>query len=482
MDTLFGIIGPIFWGLLLLSALVFVHEGGHFLAARACGVRVLEFFLGMPCRFNVHHVSKRIGTKFGVTPLLLGGYAEICGMDPTEVDCAPQVLAAIHRHGTVRVDLLAQELDLKVSDVEEACSLLYGWGSIVPSDEASDHDADDEVSSRDFPLAFASAARDAQGNTIYDGRSFDRSSATKVGEPWDPPMDDRAFFELERSHTYVGKGFWKRAFMLVAGIAVNILTGFLLVIAVYSVLGVSMPIDANVLGEIVADSPAEAAGLKQGDCVIAVNGERVDSWLELLDAFDAADHEGEVELDLWRPNNVDMAFDHLPIDDSFDSGSWAHENGTFLTVGVSFDDDGLLGISAPTQVVRLNPLQSCQIAIDNIVATAQSVGSLLNPRHTMEVLDNSTSVVGISVMSAQAAAEGPATFLNLAALISFSLGFMNLLPIPPLDGGKLVIEAIQAVTRRKVPIKVQTAISMVGIGLFGLLFIYMLGSDIVRFF
>ena len=163
-----------------------------------------------------------------------------------------------------------------------------------------------------------------------------------------------------------------------------------------------------------------------------------------------------VELDLWRPNNVDMAFDHLPIDDSFDSGSWAHENGTFLTVGVSFDDDGLLGISAPTQVVRLNPLQSCQIAIDNIVATAQSVGSLLNPRHTMEVLDNSTSVVGISVMSAQAAAEGPATFLNLAALISFSLGFMNLLPIPPLDGGKLVIEAIQAVTRRKVPIKVQT--------------------------
>ncbi len=59
---------------------------------------------------------------------------------------------------------------------------------------------------------------------------------------------------------------------------------------------------------------------------------------------------------------------------------------------------------------------------------------------------------------------------------------MNLLPIPPLDGGKLVIEAIQAVTRRKVPIKVQTAISMVGIGLFGLLFIYMLGSDIVRFF
>lgn len=58
---------------------------------------------------------------------------------------------------------------------------------------------------------------------------------------------------------------------------------------------------------------------------------------------------------------------------------------------------------------------------------------------------------------------------------------MNLLPIPPLDGGKLLIEAIQAVTRRKVPVKVQTVISMIGIGLFGLLFVYMLGSDILRF-
>ncbi|MFR7404779.1 MAG: hypothetical protein ACLUW6_09360 [Coriobacteriaceae bacterium] len=74
-------------------------------------------------------------------------------------------------------------------------------------------------------------------------------------------MTDAEFFELERSHTYIGKGFWKRAFMLVAGIAVNILTGFLLVIAVYSALGVSTPMDLNVLGDIVVDSPAQQAVL-----------------------------------------------------------------------------------------------------------------------------------------------------------------------------------------------------------------------------
>ena len=178
MDALFGILGPIFWGLLLLSVLVFVHEGGHFLAARACDVRVLEFFLGMPCRFNIHHVSKRIGTKFGVTPILLGGYAEICGMDPTEVPCAPQVLACIHRHGTVELEMVAQELGLSLDDVQDACSLLYGWGSIVPVEV----EAEDVQSSHtgDFPRAFAAVSRDRSGNTVYDGRAFDREHATAV--------------------------------------------------------------------------------------------------------------------------------------------------------------------------------------------------------------------------------------------------------------------------------------------------------------
>ena len=106
---------------------------------------------------------------------------------------------------------------------------------------------------------------------------------------------------------------------------------------------------------------------------------------------------------------------------------------------------------------------------------------LLQPQHTMEILDQSSSIVGISVMSSQAAAAGPVTFLSFAALISFSLGFMNLLPIPPLDGGKLLIEIIQKIAGRELPLKVQTIVSYVGVALFALLFVYMLRSDILRF-
>ena len=151
------------------------------------------------------------------------------------------------------------------------------------------------------------------------------------------------------------------------------------------------------------------------------------------------------------------------------------------STSVALKEDERLGVYASTQVVHLDPITSARLSFSYVVQTAEGVMRLLQPQHTMEVLDQSTSIVGISVMSSQAAAAGPATFLTFAALISFSLGFMNLLPIPPLDGGKLVIEIIQKIAGRELPLKVQTIVSYVGIALFVLLFIYMLRSDILRF-
>lgn len=148
---------------------------------------------------------------------------------------------------------------------------------------------------------------------------------------------------------------------------------------------------------------------------------------------------------------------------------------------VALKEDERLGVYASTQVVRLDPITSARLSFSYVVQTADGVMRLLQPQHTMEILDQSSSIVGISVMSSQAAAAGPATFLSFAALISFSLGFMNLLPIPPLDGGKLVIEIVQKIAGRELPLKVQTIVSYVGIALFALLFVYMLRSDILRF-
>ena len=450
MEAFSEIIAPIFWGVLLLSVLVFVHEGGHFLAARACGVRVTELFLGMPCRFNVHFSSKRIGTKFGVTPLLIGGYAAICGMDPQTVPCAPAVLAAVHRHGTVSVSDLARELELDPDDVLDACAFLLGWGSIAPV-----YEDESKQSSKYYPMTYASMPRDAAGNTVYDGKAFDRTHATKQGDAWVPPMGDDEFYRCERSHTYLGKGFWKRALMLVAGIIVNILTGFILMVGVYSIVGIQSVDNVNTIGAVEAGSPAASAGLKAGDAILMVDGESTATWEEVYNALQESGEDGA----------VDLTVEH---------------DGSQRQMTIELSDQGTLGISASVRTVRLNPLDSMRVGAMYIVQTAQGVIRMLTPQHTVEMLNNSASIVGISVLSAQAAQAGAGTFLSFAALISFSLGFMNLLPIPPLDGGKLLIEIVQAVSRRQVPIKVQAAFSWLGIILFGLLFVYMLRVDILR--
>lgn len=450
MEAISEIIAPIFWGVLLLSVLVFVHEGGHFLAARACGVRVTELFLGMPCRFNVHFSSKRIGTKFGVTPLLIGGYAAICGMDPQTVPCAPAVLAAVHRHGTVSVSDLARELELDQDDVLDACAFLLGWGSIAPV-----YEDESKQSSKYYPMTYASMPRDAAGNTVYDGKAFDRTHATKQGDAWVPPMGDDEFYRCERSHTYLGKGFWKRALMLVAGIIVNILTGFILMVGVYSIVGIQSVDNVNTIGAIEAGSPAASAGLKAGDAILMVDGESTATWEEVYNALQESGEDGA----------VDLTVEH---------------DGFQRQMTIELSDQGTLGISASVRTVRLNPLDSMRVGAMYIVQTAQGIIRMLTPQHTVEMLNNSASIVGISVLSAQAAQAGAGTFLSFAALISFSLGFMNLLPIPPLDGGKLLIEIVQAVSRRQVPIKVQAAFSWLGIILFGLLFVYMLRVDILR--
>jgi regulator of sigma E protease len=70
--------------------------------------------------------------------------------------------------------------------------------------------------------------------------------------------------------------------------------------------------------------------------------------------------------------------------------------------------------------------------------------------------------------------------LLLAAMLSMSLGWMNLLPIPPLDGGRVLIELVQLVIRRPVPVRVQNALSLVGMALFMMLFVYMVMQDATR--
>ena len=103
------------------------------------------------------------------------------------------------------------------------------------------------------------------------------------------------------------------------------------------------------------------------------------------------------------------------------------------------------------------------------------------PQHTMEVLDQSTSIVGISVMASQAVSAGVMDVIAIMAAVSMSLGFMNLLPIPPLDGGKMVMEVVELVLRRPLSMKARMAVSYVGIAFFVFVFVVVLRNDLLRY-
>ena len=125
----------------------------------------------------------------------------------------------------------------------------------------------------------------------------------------------------------------------------------------------------------------------------------------------------------------------------------------------------------------LSPLESLEYAFLYTGEVARSVASLLIPERAGEVLQDSAGVVGIAALAQDAVAQGVWPVILLAAMLSMSLGWMNLLPIPPLDGGKGLIEVVQALIRRPISLRVQSALNMVGIALFVLLFVYMVIQD-----
>ena len=114
----------------ILSVLVFVHEGGHFLVARAFKVRVTEFMLGFPGP-NLHVTWH--GTKFGITCVPLGGYARVCGMEPGEESPhLRRLMALAYERGALTVADAAAELQISEEEARDGLDELYEWGTLEP--------------------------------------------------------------------------------------------------------------------------------------------------------------------------------------------------------------------------------------------------------------------------------------------------------------------------------------------------------------
>ncbi len=458
MSAILQVLSAVFWGLVVLSLLVFIHEAGHYLAARALGVRVTEFMLGLPCRWRLSFHSKKVGTEIGVTPILLGGYNRICGMEPAAPVDLARVLECVQGHGRVGAPEVAAELGISDEDALSALVTLADWSSIRPF---YDPELGERPSQSTWPAAFETLPRDARMRTDFDrGHDFSEEGATAGGEARPLEGEAAAFLESERRHTYLGLGFWGRFAVLVAGPLVNIAFAFAIVCGALMVSGVPAASNENLIGGVVEEGLAAKAGVEPGDRVVAVDGTSVDDWASFIDAMAPCLSEGR---------------DFILI---------VERGGTRLELAVDVPDGepvDKIGVNSATVVYHPGLAEAAAMTVRYGRMVATFVAKLIVPQETMEVLSQSSSIVGISVMASQAAQSGPSDLVLLAASVSMSLGFMNLLPVPPLDGGKLLIEVIQAGIRRQLPLKAQNYISYAGLAFFLFVFVVVLRNDIVRF-
>jgi regulator of sigma E protease len=209
---------------------------------------------------------------------------------------------------------------------------------------------------------------------------------------------------------------------------------------------------------VTPESAAESAGILEGDSLVAFDGQPVDSWEDFQSAVGASDAGEPVIVTVER----DGARIDLPA-----------------TLG-DRDGRGYLGIGPESVAVRLNVFQSLGESFKLTGLVFEAIVDLFNPRTFSRSVQDVRGIVGISEMAADAAHAGPLDYAGLIAMLSLSLGVMNILPLPPLDGGKVALEIVERIAGKPLKRSITIGLSAAGAVLLFSLIGYVLYADIVR--
>ncbi|BDG08300.1 RIP metalloprotease RseP [Anaeromyxobacter paludicola] len=258
---------------------------------------------------------------------------------------------------------------------------------------------------------------------------------------------------------YSNQPAWRRFLVILTGPAMNYVGAVLLAWAMIATTGIREPDPAPAVGEVVAGSAAERAGLREGDRIVAVDGAPVGSWAALVSAVQARPS---------RPVRLDVERGGAPL--------------ALTAVPDAIGGRGRLGLGPSMRLVRAPPAAALGrgLALTNARAgdILAGLGQMVSRKQQAEL----RGPVGIAQEMAKSARAGLAPFLSMVWFISIVLALFNLLPIPALDGGRLVFLCYEIVTRRRVDEKVESTVHLVGfIAIFGLILLTVFG-DLARLF
>ncbi len=253
------------------------------------------------------------------------------------------------------------------------------------------------------------------------------------------------------------KTVFQRMLVIGAGSLMNFLLAILLFVLVFSFIGV--PANTNIVGGLVEGYPAQQAGIQKGDQIIAIEGETVRNWTELTRIIHA-NPENSITLRINRDGNI-FETNVIPIRDKDTGVGLIGISDTLKTYGIW---SGLkLGIERSVEILVL-----IVVSLVHII-TGQAPAEVAGP-------------VGIVQMIDEASQYGIATIFNFAALLSLNLGLINLLPIPALDGSRMVFLAIEGVRGKPISPEKENFVHFIGFTALIFLMILITYKDILRIF
>lgn len=483
MEFVISILTSTLWVLLALTILVFIHELGHFLSAKYFGMRVERFSVGFPPTV----FGRRYGdTEYALGATPLGGYVKISGMidesldtdhveeepEPWEFRAKPvwqrivvisagvifNALLAILIFGGLRWSggetyIPAENVEqVYVEDGSVAHDLGLRTGDRIVEVNREPFERLDQMS----PSALV-AADSLTITVVRDG-----ARKTVVGP-------DDIISRLSRARDD-GQSF-----------------GF------FPGLGFQPPL----IGGVHSNTPADSAGLRGGDRVLAVGGDTVRFWREMSTMVQAA--EGKPVAVRWaRADSLAMS----PPEPQSATIVRKTEEGVVFEAQIAAqynaeEDRYILGVLGPRASERTrkvlhekfgirtrtyNPAEALVAGVvdtweygRNIVVTLQRV---ITGRDSLR--DSLGGPVMIAQVTSEAAAAGPAVFWRIVGALSITLAIMNILPIPALDGGQLLFLLYEAVTRRRPSVRVRLVAQQIGMILLLGFMAFLIFNDFLR--
>lgn len=277
----------------------------------------------------------------------------------------------------------------------------------------------------------------------------------------------------DRSKWFLLKPLFARASVVFAGPLFNFVFAFIVAVACIATYGLEVPTDTPTVGELVPNYPADKAGVKVDDIVVAINGKPITKWPQIKESVEAAG-EGPVVMEVLRgtdKGSEKLSFDlrsketGAEVDYLLGSGQGKK---TFM-IGVRQKSD-VKPATIPQSFIY-GAYQVAGLTWMNIKSIQGLVVGIISP-------DQLGGPISIFREAARSAKKGFEDLMNFMVFLSVSLAVLNLLPIPVLDGGHLFFYLIELIKRKPVSFKAQEYATRVGMALLLLLMIYALRNDI----